>query len=300
MGFLDNLLGRAKNTVRNDVVKPFQRDVAPALHQLLNVGASPQPSPAQAPAQPPANQHNVNPVQPNDQAGKVNQSFNLPIWSPTASPVGSPLGFAPPDKQLQPSIDRAKAQFQWTPAFNDLVLKAQPQLSNKLDSRALQNVKAAGTYQSNNGSGLPFNQYINPQTISVNPKYQNPLVLTHEGLHAAYANSPTTRKDFANAYNNSITPEVANYLSNRTKVYAAANGHADFSNLSKVAPSLQNEAHSYLSEYPAATGNALPPGLANYYSRYLNTNAPQQTYQVFDSLQSLLHPQNYSSYGGDY
>lgn len=259
-----------------------------------NPAARPRPQPVPAPAQ-----RGPLPLYSRDQTSQRfmgaprNDSeqglrgLTLPIWAPTANPVAKPLGYEAPDDRTKQVLDQAATVHRWTPEFRDIVNRAQPRITQQLDSRGLKNgSKAAGTYQSNNGTGRPYNQYINPQQISLDPKYAVPDVITHEGLHAAYSSSPQTRRDFGKAYNTSATPDLKNSLARRTRNYKTQAG-SDFNDYNKLTPSMRTESHSYLSEQPQ-----LPKGLQDYYSRFIDvngtTNRLVNQYRTQRSIQDSL------------
>mgnify|MGYP000908911022 CR=1 FL=1 len=208
----------------------------------------------------------------NDTQQPFARALQMPIWKQDANPVAKPLGYRPMDDSTKEYIDQAARSYAWTPEFKDIVARAQPVVTKKLDSSGLVNVPAAGTYSP--GNYRPFNQYINNNQISLDPDFATPRVISHEGLHAADFMNENGRKDFAAAYNNSVTPRLKAYLNARTDSYVQGqdfNGAGRFESLN---PSMQTEAHSYLGERAN-----LPRGLSDYYKRYLDINAGRQAGQ---------------------
>ena len=223
------------------------------------------------------------------------RAMGMPIWAPTADPNQQSIGYKPMDDATRSAVNRAAEEFQWTPKFREIVAKAQPQITNQINSDELNNIKAArGTYDSSSvgKSGFrPYNQYINEQQIKIDPKYASPNVITHEGLHAAdskggYGN----RRDFIKAYNQSTTPAIQDYLSKRTEGYKSNQSPQSFSKFSQLNPSMRTELHSYLSEIPMSTGQNLPKGLQDYYRRYLDTSLDQKLnrYKMGRSINDAL------------
>lgn len=226
------------------------------------------------------------PAPVNDSQQTAATVMNMPIWDPKADPQPKPLGYSPMDETTRAAVDTAAKEYKWTPQFRDIVARAQPTITRELDSRGIKGATAAGTYSA--GKVIPYNQYVNNQSIRVAPSLETSRVLTHEGLHAADLTDFKNRKDFAQAYDKYATPGVKKALAERTRMYAEAQNEAAFNRVRSLNPSMRTEVHSYLAEQMN-----IPEGLNNYYKRYYDVNAvptrQMEKYRTYRSLSDALN-----------
>jgi hypothetical protein len=221
------------------------------------------------------------------------QAMELPVWKPGANPTPAAKGYSMPSQEVQTIIDKGNSMFQYTPAFKELLYRAQPTIETP-EYGGLTNGVAGGTYSYGDKTMMPFNEYMNQESIKLSPKFADANVLTHEGLHSAFQTNPQTRKQFAQAYNEAVRqdPRLAEYANRRTGNYATKQGLGEFSDFNRLNRSMQTEAHSYLSEYPLYGGGFLPKPLENYYSQFFNVNAApnrrREQNGVLRELHSLL------------
>jgi len=175
----------------------------------------------------------------------------------------------------------AQKQLQLTPAFAQNLMNAQPAVANLGATSALRQ------------GAMPSAEYVGQQPINqilLNPGHggygEAAPTLLHEGLHRVYDSNPQIRQQFIQAYNQSATPALKNYLLARLYPYQGAAKGLDEggvpipnynpNNLNTLPQNLQDEAHSFISETPSL-GMKLPAPLANYYNRYFNTGAVEKS-----------------------
>jgi hypothetical protein len=277
-----HLIQRVAHTVNNDVVRPLDRLVNPK-----------QQPPSVPPNFDPQNQHlypgsfygamPLHPANSNPKLANPREIANRPL----AKAV-----FAPADKNTQDKVDQASQIFGFMPKFKEIINAAQPQVppnsENGLDSGGgLKNVPAAGLYYPGRATN-----YTNNQAIKLaSPAANDPSVVTHEALHAAWQQEPDTRTQFAKAFNTSVSPKIKEYLDLRLRNYTDYKGKKSLDNFNKLSPSIQTEVHSYLSEFPffhsgspsfhgpsaSSKREPLPSALQKYYNQYINTSdAPKK------------------------
>jgi hypothetical protein len=147
-----------------------------------------------------------------------------------------------------------------------------------------------------------------------------PAAVTHEGLHAQWAQSNNADKDkFYHAYNQAIqqNPALGSYLSSRLRNYKQAPGFGKplqldeggvplpnpaYNNIGNLSPTVQNEVHSYIPEFYVGSKQPIPKPLAQYYSQYFNTNKaePYATYPNRNQVSPKNFPKGLQKLLGDY
>lgn len=243
LGGLQQLIGRAGNTVHNDVVSPLQR---------LTGGNKPNASFTPAPVQ--------------------HLDFKNQHWQQGLQPHTNELAG-------QQVFNQANKTLQFTPAFATNVSNALPYVGQPQQTTSLNNQNgAAAEYL---GNYIP-NQIVLGQKYAQPDKIGNQQILLHEGLHRVWQNSPNERQQFTKAYDKaaSTNPALRAYLQMRVSPYASARGlmdeggvyKNDFSKLESLPTDLQNEVHSYI---PQGYFNSKELGqpLTNYYKQYYNPDA---------------------------
>lgn len=240
------IVSRVANTVNNDVVRPLDRLVNPKQQQSNFIPAS-------------------------------MQKINLKEGG----------GFPAPQLQTQSANQirlNAQKSLQLAPTFVSNLVNAAPSVSNIPPTSVLTN--SNGAQAEYLGQSVP-NQIVLSNKNSNSLGINDPPTILHEGLHRVYATNPQVRKQFVDAYNKSVKsdPGIKYYLASRLYPYAGfAKGldeggvpisNYDLNNIKNLPPNLQDEAHSFLSELPAA-GNELPSALKKYYDNYFNTSAVQK------------------------
>lgn len=184
------------------------------------------------------------------------------------------------DNQLVPTIPTyqgnqarldAQKKLGLSPQFVSNLMNAAPYVGKPLATSTLNNAQ---------GAGAEYLGKQRPNQIVLSPKMQDPATVLHEGLHRTYDNNPQVRKQFVQAYNQSASPALKNYLMSRLQPYRGASKGLDEggvpipnynpNDLNTLPENLQNEAHSFVSEFPTL-GLKLPDKLNKYYKQYYNT-----------------------------
>ncbi len=214
--------------------------------------------------------------------------------NPNSTPKAQAV-FAPADATTQGYVNKASTIFQYTPQFKAIMNAAQPQYTNaKLGNNAnLQKGSTPAAEYFNGHAG----DYSNSQHLILGKDKYNygssPPAVTHEGLHAVYNTVPGTQQAFQKAYDQSTNPTLQKYLDQRLSHYAQYNKAAGLQHIARQPLEIQNEAHSFLSEYPDQTATSLPGNLQRYYGKYINANGQnnqyEQRYKKMVIANSALH-----------
>lgn len=283
-GSLGKLLGRAVNTVNNDVVQPVNRDVVQRF--------SPQNNP-------------------------IARAVGTPIvnaWQ-TANPRSGL-------NQAKPFVQSAINQYQATPSFQSIIRAGHPAIAPMQANQELAaGAKAAAVTDVNNpvnqiqlgkGSGLTNGTIIHEalhRQWALNPADQQKFIQAYNQgatpeLRHYLADRLQTYKEFQQGYKpaagwtyGDVGNGVHGWRGPTGEPSALPNNQ--LTALAQAPSDIRNEVHSFIPEYYQRNHIPLTGALAQYYSQFFNPSFPQakaptQTAPhggVLNSLKALLgHP----------